>query len=56
MALISTIWNWSAGRDGVPEHANPTRGIERYPEQPKERYLSMEELGRLGIRCAARPI
>ncbi len=39
-----------------PEHSNPARGIERYPERKRTRFLTDEELGRLGeaMRRAAR--
>jgi integrase len=48
LALVSAIWNWAARRDDVVAVANPARGIERYPEQGRERYLRPEELARLG--------
>lgn len=48
VSLISGIWSWAAKRDEVLDAANPTRGLERYPEKPKERYLSTDELLRLG--------
>jgi hypothetical protein len=31
-----------------PEHSNPCRGVGRFPEQHRERFLSLEELKRLG--------
>ena len=34
---------------------NPARGIERVPEHPRERYLSAEELARLGAVLDAHP-
>jgi integrase len=48
LSLTSAIWNWAARRDEVPFTNNPARGVERNPEQGKERYLSSEELARLG--------
>jgi len=55
VALVSNIWNWAAGAGEVERSANPARfdskgrdGIQRYPEAPKERYLSTKELQRLG--------
>jgi len=48
IALFSNVWNWAGSRDEVSEAANPARGVEHYPEKPKERYLSTEELARLG--------
>ena len=32
----------------MPENYNPTRGIEKYPEEGRERYLTQDELQRLG--------
>jgi integrase len=38
-----------AGKSGhLPEGINPARGIEKYREQGRERYLTSEELQRLG--------
>ena len=48
VALFSAIWNWAAKRDEVAAGDNPARQIERYPEQGRERYLTVEELRRLG--------
>ncbi|QAY96439.1 integrase [Methylovirgula ligni] len=48
LALISSIWNWAAKRDEVPFANNPAKGIERYPERRRERFLTSEEIGRLG--------
>ena len=48
ISLISAIWNWAARRDEVSFEKNPARGIERNPEEDKERYLTVAELGRLG--------
>lgn len=48
LSLISAIWNWAARRDEVSSHENPARGIERNPEKACERYLTSDELSRLG--------
>ena len=50
LALISSIWNWAARSDEVVDADNPaTAGrIERYRRNGRERYLTSEELGRLG--------
>jgi integrase len=48
LALVSSIWNWAAKRDEVELSANPCRGIERYSEQGRERFLTSDELARLG--------
>jgi integrase len=47
LAVISSIWNWAAKREEVTGK-NPVAGIERNREQGRERYLNIEELGRLG--------
>ncbi|MGI8570389.1 MAG: tyrosine-type recombinase/integrase [Methylocella sp.] len=52
LAVVSSIWNWAARRGEVALAANPCAGIERYPEQGRERFLSTEELGRLGDALA----
>ena len=50
LALISTIWNWASQSEEVALADNPAaaKRIERYPEQGRERYLTSEELARLG--------
>ena len=48
LALVSAIWNWAARRDEVALADNPAKGIERYPEQGRERFLTSEEFARLG--------
>ena len=48
LALLSKMFNlaeaWGLREDGT----NPTRHVEKYPERRIERFLSDEELGRLG--------
>jgi integrase len=48
LALISSVWNWCARRDEVEFHKNPAKGIERNPERKRERFLTTDELARLG--------
>jgi integrase len=48
LALVSAIWNWAARREEVAFVDNPAKAIERYAEVGRERYLTSEELGRLG--------
>ena len=48
VALVSVIWSWASRRDIVPTTDNPARGLERNREQGQERFLTTEELGRLG--------
>jgi integrase len=48
LAVTSSIWNWAARREIVEAAANPAKGIERYPEHGRERFLSSAEFARLG--------
>jgi integrase len=48
LAVISSIWAWADRRDETGAAANPCKGVERYPEKSRERYLTINELGRLG--------
>jgi integrase len=48
LAVISSIWNWAARREIVEAAANPAKGIERYREQGRERFLKSDEFARLG--------
>jgi integrase len=50
LALLKTICRW-ADPDGV----NPCRHIKPFPERARERFLSAEELARLGKALAAWP-
>lgn len=48
LAVIGSMYTF-AGRAGlVPEGSNPARGIDKFKEQHRERFLSSEELLRLG--------
>jgi integrase len=48
LAVVSSIWNWAARREEVMLAANPCSGIDRYPEHGRERFLTSDELARLG--------
>ena len=48
IALVSAIWNWAARREEVDFAANPAKGLERNREQNAERFLTSNELARLG--------
>lgn len=52
LSVISAVWNWAAKRDEVAFSDNPAKGVDRYREQGRERYLSSEELGRIGAALA----
>lgn len=52
LAVVSSLYSFAALNGLVPERCNPARGIEKYREQGRERYLSTEELRRLGDALA----
>ena len=48
-ASVSAMYAWAERSGQVPEgHPNPARGITRYRESGRERFLSTDELARLG--------
>ncbi|MCV0427696.1 MAG: tyrosine-type recombinase/integrase [Roseibium sp.] len=48
IAYLSSVFSWGADNGYVPETFNPTRAVKRFKEQGRQRYLSEEELARLG--------
>jgi integrase len=49
LALISSIWNWAAEEKlGVAKQNNPTAEVKPYKAEGRERYLTTDELSRLG--------
>jgi len=48
LALLSGLFSWAARLGKIPKDLNPSRGITRYREEGRERFLSSEELARLG--------
>jgi integrase len=48
LTLLSELYSWAAKVGEVPQHFHPAKGITKYREEGRERYLSTEELGRLG--------
>jgi integrase len=48
LAIIGSLYTFLGRRSLVPENYNPARGVEKYRELGRERYLSTNELGRLG--------
>jgi integrase len=51
-AVWSKVFSWGATRGLIPEGHNPTKGLQKYREQGRERFLTSEELGRLGAALA----
>ncbi|MHA7774472.1 tyrosine-type recombinase/integrase [Roseibium sp. M-1] len=48
ISYLGSVISWGARNGYVPETFNPTRAIKRFREQGRQRYLSDEELARLG--------
>ncbi len=48
VAVVSSVWNWAARREEVSYDANPARFVDKNPEKRRERFLTTDELGRLG--------
>ena len=48
LALLSAIMGWAETIGERGDNTNPCRNIARFPERPRERMLSAEELARLG--------
>lgn len=48
VVVLSGLYSWAARTGRVPEGVRPARGITRFREQGRERFLSGDELGRLG--------
>jgi integrase len=53
LALLSKMFNLAERWGLRPDHTNPCRHVERYVERKMERFLSPEELARLGAALAA---
>ena len=49
LALLSKLFNLAERWGLRPDGSNPCRHIERFPEQPRERCLSIEELARFRV-------
>jgi len=48
LSTTSSLYGWADKQGIVPDLFNPARRVERYHEESNERFLSMEELKRLG--------
>ena len=48
LAVVGSMYSFGAKHGLVPEGMNPARGIERYSEDGRERFLSTDELVKLG--------
>jgi integrase len=48
LKVVGSLYGFAAKRKLTPAGFNPARGIEQYPEKGRERFLSTDELMRLG--------
>lgn len=48
LALLSHLYTRAAKSKRIPRDMNPAAGVERFPEEKRERFLSVAELRRLG--------
>ena len=48
LAMIGALYGFAAKAGYAPEGYNPARGIEKFPERARERFLTSDELARLG--------
>ena len=48
LSVVSSLYGFAGKQGYIPEGYNPAKRIERYRENPRERYLSSDELARLG--------
>jgi integrase len=53
LALLSTFVTWAIRQGYRPDDVNPCRYVERFPESGRERFLTAEEMGRLGATLLA---
>jgi integrase len=49
LKVLGSLYAFAAKRKITPLGFNPARGIEQYPEKGRERFLTAEELTRLGV-------
>jgi integrase len=52
LACLSTMFNFAERIGWQPDGSNPCRHVEKYRQRRRERFLSAEELGRLGDALA----
>jgi integrase len=48
VSLLSALFTWAVKTKRIPVETNPARGVQTFAEQPRERYLTSDELLRLG--------
>ena len=53
LAVLSAVWSWAARHRHADAAGNPTKGVEKYRESARERYLTKDELLRLSDALTA---
>jgi integrase len=53
LGVVSGLYSFAGRRGLIQEGINPARGVEKYPEKRRERFLTVEELGRIGTAIRA---
>lgn len=48
VAVLKAAYAWGGKQDHVPTGFNPASGVDRYKEEARERFLTVEEMQRLG--------
>jgi integrase len=51
--VLSAVWTWAARQKHVDAASNPAKGVEKYAESGRERYLSKDEFLRLSEALTA---
>jgi integrase len=49
LAMLSALYGFAGKAGYIPEEYNPARGIEKFPERARERFLTSDELARLDV-------
>ncbi len=52
LAILSKLFNWAERHGYRPDGSNPCRHVEKFKEEKRERFLSGEEVARLGAVLA----
>jgi len=56
LALVSHLFSWSERQGAIPEgFQNPARGVQRYREEHRDRWLSPDEVRRLMLALEGEP-
>jgi integrase len=57
LAVVSSLYRWAGNHELLPNsHGNPAARLTRFKERSRERFLTPEELARLGDALAVAPI